>query len=142
MTTIQIVLLIIVISLIISGGFKYDLLQFLGIRQIKSGKSHSPLSQSGGVDTSGILNFTRHPWYLAAIIFVWIINREISLSTFMVNTVLTIYLVIGTILEEKKLIIELGDHYRDYIDRVSMLFPAKWVFSKLIMANKTDSADR
>ena len=60
----------------------------------------------------------------------------------MVNTVLTIYLVIGTILEEKKLIIELGDHYRDYIDRVSMLFPAKWVFSKLIMANKTDSADR
>ena len=142
LTIVQFALLIIVISLIISGGLKYDLLQFLGIRQIKSGKSHSTLSQSGDIDTSGILNLTRHPWYLAAIIFVWIVNREMYLSTLLINIILTIYLVIGTVLEEKKLIYEWGDHYRDYIDRVSMLFPAKWIFSKLSIVNKSDSFDR
>ena len=56
-------------------------------------------------------------------------------STLIVNIILTIYLVTGTVLEEKKLIIELGDNYRDYVDRVSMLFPAKWIFSKLLRAN-------
>lgn len=141
LTIVQIALLIIVISLLISGGLKYDMLQLLGIRQIKSGKSPSTLSQTGDIDSSGILNLTRHPWYLAAIIFVWIVNREISISTLIINTVLTIYLVIGTVLEEKKLIYEWGDHYRDYIDRVSMLFPAKWIFSKLSIVNKSDSSD-
>ena len=89
----------------------------------------------------GILNLTRHPWYLAAIILIWIINREISVSTLIVNTVLTIYLIIGTILEEKKLIIELGDHYRNYTEKVSMLFPAKWIFSKLILLKNIVSTD-
>ncbi|MBT8373789.1 MAG: hypothetical protein KJN80_02640, partial [Deltaproteobacteria bacterium] len=100
------------------------------------------LSQSGDIDTSGILSFTRHPWYLAAIIFVWVVHREISVSTLIVNVVLTIYLVIGTILEEKKLIIELGDQYRDYIEKVSMLFPAKWIFAKLLKLNHTNSTNR
>lgn len=142
MTIFQIAFLIIVLSLFISGGIKYDMLQFFGIRQIKSGKSHSTLSEDGDIDTSGILSLTRHPWYLAAIIFVWIDDREMYVSTLIVNIILTIYLVIGTVLEERKLIIELGDSYRDYIDRVSMLFPIKWIFSKLLMANKTNSADR
>lgn len=142
MTIVQIALLIIVMSLFISGGLKYDMLQFFGIRQIKSGKSYSTLSESGDIDTSGILSLTRHPWYLAAIIFVWVDYREMYVSTLIVNIILTIYLVIGTVLEERKLIIELGDNYRDYIDKVSMLFPAKWIFSKLLMANKANSADR
>ncbi|NNL43451.1 MAG: hypothetical protein HKO79_13255 [Desulfobacterales bacterium] len=138
----QIALFIIVVALFISGGLKYDLLQFLGIKQIQSGESQVTLSQSVDIDTSGILSFTRHPWYLAAIIFVWIVHREISVSTLIVNIVLTIYLVIGTILEEKKLIIELGDQYRNYIERVSMLFPAKWIFAKLLKLNHTNSTNR
>jgi len=142
MTIFQIALLIIVLSLFISGGIKYDMLQFFGIRQIKSGKSHSTLSEGGDIDTSGILSLTRHPWYLAVIILVWIDDREMYVSTLIVNIILTIYLVIGTVLEEKKPIIELGDSYRDYMDRVSMLFPIKWIFSKLLMGNKANSADR
>jgi protein-S-isoprenylcysteine O-methyltransferase Ste14 len=119
-------------SLFIAGLFKYDILQVLGIRQIKSGKSHATLSESGDIDTSGILSITRHPWYLATIMLVWTYFREMYVSTLIVNIILTIYLIIGTILEERKLIIELGDSYRHYINRVSMLFPTKWILSKLL----------
>ena len=142
MMIVQIVLLIITMSLFISGGLKYDMLQFFGIRQAKSGRSHTALSESGDIDTAGILSITRHPWYFAAIIFVWIDYREMYVSTLIVNIILTIYLVIGATLEERKLIVELGDNYRDYIDRVSMFFPTKWIFSKLLMVNKENSADR
>ena len=135
LTIIQIALLIIVIALFILGGLKYDMLQFFGIRQIKSGKSHATLSESGDIDTSGILGITRLPWYFAAIILVWIFYREMYVSTLIVNTILTIYLVIGTILEERKLIVVLGDSYRDYVKRVSMLFPAKWISSQLLKSN-------
>ncbi len=142
MAFVQFFLLAIAITLFIAGGLKYDMLQFFGFRQIKSGKSHSSLSESGEIDTSGILSFTRHPWYLAAIIFIWVDYREMYISTLIVNILLTIYLVIGTVLEERKLILELGDSYRDYIDRVSMLFPTKWIFFKLLMANKGDKVNR
>ena len=128
--------LAVVIALFIAGSLKYDILQFLGIRQIKSGKSHSTLSESGGIDTSGILSITRHPWYLGAIILIWIDYRELYLSTLIVNIILSTYLVIGTIIEERKLIIELGDNYLDYRKSVSMLFPTKWIFSKFGILNK------
>ena len=132
MIIIQIALLIIVLSLFITGALKYDMLRFLGIRQIKSGKSFSTLSESGDIDTSGVLGITRHPWYLGAIIFIWIYYREMYVSTLLVNIILTVYLLIGTVLEERKLIIKFGDKYRDYRKKVSMLFPAKWIVSKLL----------
>ncbi len=127
----QITLFAIVILLFISGGLKYDMLQLFGIRQIKSGVSHSTLSESGDINTSGILGITRHPWYLAALIFIWICSRDMYISTFIFNIILSIYIIIGTVLEERKLIIELGDNYRDYKEKVSMLFPTKWIFSKI-----------
>lgn len=118
------------ILLFILGAFKYDLLQLLGIRQIISGNSFSALSETGDIDTSGVLSLTRHPWYLALIILLWVSHRDVYLSKFIVNIILTVYLVIGTFLEERKLIIEYGDGYRDYQQRVSMLFPYKWIISK------------
>jgi methanethiol S-methyltransferase len=136
MTIVQIVLLITVFALFVSGGLKYDMLHFFGIRQIMSGKLHSTLSESGDLDTSGVLNLTRNPWYLAAIIFIWIGYREMYVSTVIVNIILTIYLITGTLLEERKLTIELEDNYRDYIYRVSMLFPVKWITTRWLTAKK------
>jgi len=133
---VQLSLLIIVIILLISGGRKYDMLQFLGLRQIKSGRSHSTLNKTDEIDTSGILSITRHPWYLGAIIFIWIDFKDLYISTSIINIILTIYLVIGTVFEERKLINEYGDKYRDYKAKVSMLFPIKWIFSQLSMSNK------
>jgi protein-S-isoprenylcysteine O-methyltransferase Ste14 len=131
MTVMQVALFSIVMALLISGALKYDMLQFFGIRQIKSGKSHATLSASGDLDTSGILGLVRHPWYLAALIFIWISYRELDISTLIRSIILTAYVVIGAFLEERKLVIDLGDHYRDYQKKVSMFFPVKWIASKL-----------
>ncbi|WP_094607293.1 hypothetical protein SPSIL_035970 [Sporomusa silvacetica DSM 10669] len=125
---IQSLLMIIVLTLFFSGLKKYDMLQLSGIRQIKSGNSHAILSATGDIDTSGIFRITRHPWYLAVIIFIWI--RDIYVSTLIINLILTVYIVIGTVLEENKIIAEYGNGYRDYQEKVSMLFPFKWLFSK------------
>ncbi len=120
-------LLVVVLVLSVAGAMKYDLGQFLGVRQIMSGRSPNALTKSGELDTSGILSVTRHPWYLAALIFVWTGNFEIYCSTLIVKVILTAYLIIGTILEERKLVVEYGDVYLHYQQRVSMLFPWKWV---------------
>ena len=110
-------------GLFIAGGKKYDMLQMLGIRQIMTGKAHAALTAAGTLDTTGILGLTRHPWYLAAIILIWAGPREVYAPTLVVNIILTVYVVIGTVLEEWKLADEFGEEYRAYQRRVPMLLP-------------------
>lgn len=131
LTLVQGSLLFVVLILFIAGSLKYDLLQFMGIRQIRSGNHHAALTASGKIDTSGVLSITRHPWYLAAIILVWVDVRVMYVSTVIVDGILTAYLIIGTLLEERKLVHTLGDAYRDYQNKVSMLFPVKWIYAKM-----------
>jgi methanethiol S-methyltransferase len=127
----QFFLLTVSMILFIAGAQKYDLLEFAGIRQIISGKSYSTLSESGEIITSGILGVIRHPWYSGSIIFVWVYYKDMYLSTFIVSIMLTFYLITGAVLEERKLILECGDGYRDYIKKVSMFFPFKWILLKM-----------
>jgi len=127
----QVFLIVMAILLFISGGRKYDLLQFFGIRQIKTGTSHTALSETGDIDTTGILSLIRHPWYLAVILVIWSGIREMYVSTLIINVILTIYTVIGTFLEERKLIIAYSDKYRNYQKKVSMFVPFRWLTSKL-----------
>jgi len=123
----QVILLISALMLFLAGARHYDLLQFSGLRQIKTGSSHNALTETGELDTTGILDITRHPWYLGAILFIW--TRDIDISALVTNIILTLYLIIGTILEERKLLIEYGDVYRRYQEKVSMLIPLKRLLS-------------
>ena len=125
----------IAMTLFLTGARKYDMMQFLGIRQIQSGQSYAPLTDSGTIDMTGVLGITRHPWYLGAIIFIWVFNKNIYLSTLIINIILTIYLIVGTYLEERKLLAICGDRYRNYQKKVSMLLPVKWMILKF--HNKT-----
>jgi len=127
----QVFLIVTAVLLFIYGGKKYDLLQFFGIRQIKTGTSHTALSETGDIDTTGILSLIRHPWYLAIILLIWSGFREVYVSTLIMSVVLTIYTVTGTLLEERKLIIAYGDKYRNYQKKVSMFVPFKWFIFKL-----------
>tara|TARA_B100000959_G_C14976797_1_gene621859 strand:- start:997 stop:1614 length:618 start_codon:yes stop_codon:yes gene_type:complete len=127
----QILLLAISIFLFIAGAKHYDIFQFLGIRQIWTRKSHSVITKGGELKTDGILSVTRHPWYLAAILLIW--SREFDLSVLITNTILTLYLIIGTLLEEQKLFYEYGESYRKYQKKVSMLIPFKYFLPGLVL---------
>ena len=126
---VQILLIAIAILLFFLGGRLYDPLVLLGIKQIKAGASNKALTDSGEINTSGILGITRHPWYLAAILIIW--ARQMDVSAFIVNVIFTFYLVVGTYLEEKKLIREFGEQYLEYQKSVSMLVPYKWLRAKI-----------
>ena len=104
--------------LFVLGAMKFDMLHFFGIRQIQSGNSYSALSKTNDIDTSGILGLMRHPWYSATILLVWAGSTQLYISSFIVNIILTAYIIIGTVLEERKLIVEYGDKYRDYMKKV------------------------
>ncbi len=116
------------ITLFVAGGRHYSLSQFLGVRQIKTGRVKHTLSEYDTFDTSGIFRAIRHPWYTASIMVIW--ARDINLSTLLVNIVISAYLIIGTILEERKLLLEFGERYREYQQNVSMFIPYKWLKAK------------
>ena len=121
----QVILLGFAVLLFFLGGRHYDAGQFLGIKQVKEGTSHNVITDTGELDTSGVLGITRHPWYLASILFIW--GRQLDVSAILVNVVLTSYLIAGTYQEEKKLIREFGEKYLTYQHKVSMLVPYKWI---------------
>lgn len=104
-----------------AGARAYDLRQVLGIRQIEEHESARGITRSGGIETSGILGQVRHPWYSGAILLLW--SRNIDGAALVTNLVLTAYLLIGTLLEERKLILEFGEEYVKYRRKVPMLIP-------------------
>ena len=63
----------------------------------------------------------RHPMYFALIIYLWF--QTTKLADIVVNIVLTVYVIIGTILEEKKLVLEFGESYIQYQNEVPMIIP-------------------
>ena len=101
--------------------FNYDSLSFFGIRQILNFRKTKRIDPSEEVKKNGLLGIIRHPMYLALIIYLWC--QTFRVSDIVVNIVLTIYIIIATRLEEKKLVLEFGDTYVKYQQEVPMLIP-------------------
>jgi len=125
----QVLLLLASAFLFMGGARHYDAMQLLGIRQIRQHDSCSVLTENCELDTTGILGMTRHPWYLCCMIIVW--ARDLDIAAIVTNTIITGYFVIGTFLEERKLMTEFGNTYREYQRTVSIFFPYKWLKARL-----------
>ena len=129
MRIIQYSLIALAAVLVLTSARHYSILQFLGIQQILYGRSKVAMTESGKFDSSGVLGVVRHPWYLAVFILLW--AKDLNLTGIIINIVLSVYLVIGTLLEERKLVLEFGDKYKLYQRQVSMFIPLRWLGSKL-----------
>lgn len=126
---IKYLLLLAGLYLFIAGARHYSMFQFFGIHQIKTGQTGHTLSEYGAFDTTGILGVIRHPWYTGGIMIIW--SSDIYLSILLNNIVVSVYFVIGAFLEERKLLLEFGDKYREYQKNVSMLIPYKWLIANI-----------
>jgi protein-S-isoprenylcysteine O-methyltransferase Ste14 len=116
------------VLLFVAGGRHYSLRQFVGISQLR-GSSRGGLASRGGLDSRGVLGVIRHPWYAGVVLLLW--ARDLDAASLVVSSVLTAYVLVGTLLEERKLVHEFGDAYRDYQRRVSMFVPLQWLRSRL-----------
>ena len=79
------------------------------------------INPSEEIKKNGLLGIMRHPMYLSLIIYLWC--QTFRVIDIVINTLLTIYVIVGTILEEKKLVLEFGEAYINYQQEVPMLIP-------------------
>lgn len=98
----------------------YDMDEFLGLRQLK---------EHGADDRqrftlSAFHRFVRHPWYALGLVLIW--TRDMNGPLLVSAAAITLYFVIGSRLEERKLVAHFGDAYRRYMEKVPGLVPLPW----------------
>lgn len=109
------------------GGFlrslrDYDMQEFLGFRQWKSHTQRAEDQEH--FHLSLFHRFVRHPWYFFALILIW--TRDMSAAMLLSSVMMTLYFIIGSRQEEKKLLVYHGKIYRRYMERVPGLIPLPW----------------
>ena len=102
----------------------YDNAEFLGLRQLSC--PADKVSQIPPMSLSTAHRFVRHPWYFYALVILW--TREMNAALLTSAVVITLYFVIGSRLEERKLVGCYGEAYRTYQRRVPALIPLPWRF--------------
>ncbi len=107
------------IGLFVYAVFQTDILGFVGIKQTRK-ETESKLI------TGGAYGIVRHPMYTGGIAALFT-KMEMSQLDLTAVSLVSIYFVVGAIVEEKRLISTFGDEYRRYQQQVSMLVPVKWI---------------
>ena len=112
------------LALFVGGARVYDLHSFLGLAQWRTFRA-GRIPEPPAFRQAGILRHVRHPWYGGGISLLWAMPdlTQVSLA---IRVILTAYLILGALLEERKLKAEFGQIYQEYCRRTPMLFPWKF----------------
>ncbi len=92
-----------------------------GVRRIRR-HLHGKKTEAITLTARGAYKWVRHPLYICMIMMIWC-TPQISLDRLIFNIAWTIWIVIGTMLEERDLVHDFGDSYREYQTKVPMLIP-------------------
>ena len=106
---------------LIVGVFQTGVNSFLGFQQFL----HASTSTPAGMLTTGLYRYVRHPLYTAGFIFIWL-TPKMTMNILALNIGLTLYLLMGTIVEERKLVKEFGEPYQLYQRETPVFIPWKW----------------
>ena len=115
------------LALLAIAGFifslrSYDSSEFIGTRQLKEGRKD--IKERESFHLSVFHRYVRHPWYAFALVLIW--TRDMYISYLISAILMSLYFIIGSYLEEKKLIAFHGDQYRLYRKKVAALIPLPW----------------
>jgi len=94
---------------------------FLGLRQLIG----PPEAGAQGLVVTGLYRFIRHPLYTTGLLFIWL-TPVMTTNLLALYSGLTLYILIGATLEERRLTHEFGQAYAEYRRRTPMLIPFRW----------------
>jgi len=106
------------IVLLVATTLETDVMAFAGLRQAFRPKS----TYEDVLVVKGFYRYVRHPLYFFSIIIFWLFPfmTDLTFAFFLAGT---LYFLIGTIPEERKLLEIFGDAYREYRRDVPWLLP-------------------
>lgn len=103
--------------------FVTDVWRFAGLRQAAAYLQGEPLPlPREGLQTHGMYRLMRHPLYFFSLLALWP-NPTLSVNGLWFNVAATVYFMVGSLIEERRLVRTYGDTYREYQQRVSWLLP-------------------
>lgn len=97
-----------------------DVWFFLGLRQLFAVPDHKQCQPS--LTTAGMYRWVRHPLYLLSMILMWL-TPVMTTNLAAVFFVMTLYMVVGTFFEERRLVDDFGEAYVAYQAQVPRLLP-------------------
>jgi protein-S-isoprenylcysteine O-methyltransferase Ste14 len=92
-----------------------------GVRQIRAHLRGEPLRELP-LTIRGPYRWVRHPLYTMVLVLIWS-SPDLTVDRMLFNVVWTIWIVVGTVLEERDLVADFGEEYRRYQGLVPMLVP-------------------
>jgi protein-S-isoprenylcysteine O-methyltransferase Ste14 len=109
-----------VVALVILGVgvAQTGLLSFLGVQQLFGVVEEKPSK----LVVDGLYRYVRHPLYTAGLVIIWLMP-VMTCNLLALNIGLTLYILIGAVFEERKLLREYGEVYADYQKHTPMLIP-------------------
>ena len=102
---------------LLAGLYQSRPMEFLGLSQL--GSLNAP---DGKLNVQGLYRFIRHPLYTAGLAFIWLVPL-MTMNLLAMNIGLTVYIILGAHLEERKLRREFGQEYLDYMAVTPMFIP-------------------
>lgn len=100
----------------------YDGSEFLGLRQWR--ERERKVEDQERFRLSPVHRYVRHPWYFLGLVLIW--TRDMDPALLLTAIAISAYFVIGSRLEDRKLIAYHGEVYRRYRQRVCGLVPLPW----------------
>ncbi len=107
---------------VVAAARAYDMGEFLGLRQLSEHANDVPQTFT----VSPLHRFVRHPWYCIGLVLVW--TRDMNEPLLVSALAISVYLFVGSWLEERKLIDSYGETYRRYMAAVPGLIPLPWKY--------------
>ena len=88
------------------GAGLYDLSEFLGFRQLRERRAAPEDREPFRIAT--LHRYVRHPWYALSLVILW--TRDMNAAMLVSALWITAYFILGSRLEERKLLARFGTH--------------------------------
>lgn len=107
---------------LLAGVMQTGIFHFLGLSQFLEIDPQSGPPRPERLVTAGLYRWVRHPLYTCSFVLLWLLP-VLTWNSLALNLSLSAYLIIGALLEERKLVEQFGADYEEYRRRTPMLIP-------------------